>query len=152
METKICSKCGIEKPIEEFAFRDKTKGTRRAECKKCISQRQKDKYHKQKAELNEFKKQKVCEKCGESRFYLLDFHHIDPNTKIGTVARLITHSNSKTAYDEIDKCICLCANCHREFHWLEKENNITLEEYLNQNVAGSYNSSIGGFEPLGGGA
>jgi len=45
METKICSKCGIEKPIESYAYRDKEKGTRRAECKECISNRQKIKYY-----------------------------------------------------------------------------------------------------------
>lgn len=131
METKICSKCGIEKPIEDFAFRDKAKGTRRAECKKCISNRQKIKYHKQKEELNEFKKQKSCEKCGENRFYLLDFHHIDPKMKVDTIAKLSTHSSTEAMYNEINKCICLCANCHREFHWLQKENNITIKDYLN---------------------
>lgn len=131
METKICSKCNIEKSIENFAFRDKAKGTRRAECKQCISNRQKIKYHKQKEELNELKKQKKCVKCGENRFYLLDFHHINPETKVDTIAKLSTHSNTKTMYEEIDKCICLCANCHREFHWFQKENNITLEKYLN---------------------
>lgn len=131
METKICSKCGEEKPIDQFAFRNKAKGTRRAECKKCINERQKARYHSQKNQLNEYKKLLKCEKCGENRFYLLDFHHIDPTAKINTVAQLSTHSNMETAYKEIDKCICLCANCHREFHWLEKEKNFTLENYLN---------------------
>ena len=121
METKICSKCNIEKSIEEFAFRNKAKGTRRAECKQCISNRQKIKYHKQKEELNELKKQKECVKCGENRFYLLDFHHINPETKVDTIARLSTHSNAESVYKEINKCICLCANCHREFHWLKKK-------------------------------
>ena len=35
METKICTKCGIEKPITEFNWRDKSKGTHRSECKIC---------------------------------------------------------------------------------------------------------------------
>lgn len=131
METKICSRCGLEKPIEDFAFRDKSKGTRRAECKKCISERQKIKYHARKDELNEYKKQKCCAKCGDSRFYVLDFHHIDPSTKIDTVARLSVHSSGEKMWEEIDKCVLLCANCHREFHYLYETEGITLSEYCN---------------------
>ena len=35
METKICSKCGRELPLDQFNFRNKAKGTRRADCKDC---------------------------------------------------------------------------------------------------------------------
>lgn len=28
------------------------------------------------------------------------------------------------------KCIILCANCHREFHYLERLNGITIDEFL----------------------
>jgi predicted HNH restriction endonuclease len=31
---------------------------------------------------------------------------------------------------ELKKCICLCSNCHREFHHFAKTKGITLEEYL----------------------
>ena len=37
METKICTKCGRELPIDQFNWRDKSKGTRRADCKECHS-------------------------------------------------------------------------------------------------------------------
>lgn len=37
METKICSKCGRELPIDQFNWRNKAKGTRRADCKECHS-------------------------------------------------------------------------------------------------------------------
>ena len=37
METKVCTKCGKELPIEEFNWRNKSKGTRRSECKYCHS-------------------------------------------------------------------------------------------------------------------
>lgn len=133
METKICSKCGKEKPITEFAYRDKKRGTRRAECKQCISERQKKKYYEQKEEFNEYKKQCSCAKCGETRFYMLDFHHINPNNKIDTVARLSTHSSKKAAWEEIEKCICLCANCHREFHYCNDKFGTTLQDYLKEN-------------------
>ena len=35
METKICTKCGRELPVEDFPFRNKAKGIRRSNCKKC---------------------------------------------------------------------------------------------------------------------
>ena len=40
------------------------------------------------------------------------------------------HSSLQDALVEINKCIPLCANCHREFHYLNRETGITLEEYL----------------------
>lgn len=39
-------------------------------------------------------------------------------------------SSLDTTLNEIQKCILLCSNCHREFHYFEKENGITIEEYL----------------------
>src|ERR1700722_4215133 len=36
---KQCSKCKIIKPLMEFTFRDKEKGTYRADCKVCVSLR-----------------------------------------------------------------------------------------------------------------
>lgn len=35
METKICSKCGQEKPIDEFVKNHKVKSGRGAHCKMC---------------------------------------------------------------------------------------------------------------------
>jgi len=61
----------------------------------------------------------------------LDFHHIDPSNKIDTVAKLNTHSSMEATWEEVEKCICLCSNCHREFHYFKKEQNISIEEYLN---------------------
>jgi hypothetical protein len=60
-----------------------------------------------------------CEKCGYSKCKeALEFHHTDPNKKdFGLSAKGITHSWIKIT-EELDKCIMLCANCHREEHWL----------------------------------
>jgi DNA-directed RNA polymerase subunit RPC12/RpoP len=131
METKICTKCKRELPIDEFNWRNKAKGTRRSECKYCHSGYMKQKYQEKKQIVQDIKASCKCAKCGDSRGYVLDFHHINPDEKENTVARM-TSNNYKLdkVYDEIEKCAVLCANCHREFHYLEENEGITLEEYL----------------------
>lgn len=58
-----------------------------------------------------------CETCGYSKCVdALDFHHLDPNEKdFGIAAKGYTRSWKKVK-EELDKCIMLCANCHREIH------------------------------------
>lgn len=132
METKICSKCGKELPIDQFNWRDKSKGTRRADCKICHSSYMKQKYQEKKNIVQELKSQCKCAKCGEDRGYVLEYHHINPEEKENTIARLTSNNYTlDKVYDEIQKCIVLCANCHREFHYLNsKNNNFPLEKYL----------------------
>lgn len=134
METKICSKCGKELPIDQFNWRNKAKGTRRAECKECHSSYMKQKYQEKKNEIQTLKSQLCCAKCGDSRGYVLDFHHINPEEKENTIARMTSNNYElNKVYDEIKKCIVLCANCHREFHYLENQNeNYTLADFLNK--------------------
>lgn len=71
-----------------------------------------------------------CQKCGENRLYVLDFHHIDPSEKENTIAHMIKSSSEEKLIKELQKCIVLCANCHREFHYLEKTDGITLKDFL----------------------
>ena len=72
-----------------------------------------------------------CAKCGDTRGYVLDYHHTDPSQKENTIARMTSNKYTlDKIYQEIEKCICLCANCHREFHHLEETSGITLSEYL----------------------
>ena len=133
MQMKKCTKCGRVLPITEFNWRNKAKGTRRSECKYCHSDYMKQKYQEKKNIVQEIKSSCSCAKCGESRGYVLDFHHINPSEKDNTVARL-TSNNYKLekVYDEIKKCVVLCANCHREFHYLQERNEeFTIEDYLN---------------------
>lgn len=111
-------------PITDFNWRNKEKGTRRSECKYCHSAYMKQKYQEKKEIVQEIKSNFSCAKCGDTRGYVLDFHHIEPNEKEATVARLTSNSSNLTkVYDEIKKCIVLCSNCHREFHYLQNKNN-----------------------------
>lgn len=58
-----------------------------------------------------------CQLCGYNKtLSALDFHHKDPSQKdFGISANGATRSFEKLKI-ELDKCILVCANCHREIH------------------------------------
>ena len=58
-----------------------------------------------------------CEICGYNRCSdALEFHHNDlSNKKFGISAKGYTRSWKEVA-KELDKCMMVCANCHRELH------------------------------------
>lgn len=142
METKKCSKCGRELPLNQFNWRNKSKGTRRADCKECHSGYMKNHYQEKKQLIQELKEKDKCAKCGETRGYVLDYHHVNPEEKEDTIARMTSNNyRLDKVMSEIQKCICLCSNCHREFHHFESLNGITIEEYL-ADTGGSNNGQF----------
>jgi hypothetical protein len=143
---KQCPKCKQEKLLSEF-----NKNSRRVDglqriCRTCTREADNKSYLKsyqtnsrtrldrntetlkRKSEWIDSFKVNGCSKCGEKRYHVLDFHHTDPTQKE------INVGNKKGSYEkieqEIKKCIVLCSNCHRDFHYLERSENITIEEYL----------------------
>ena len=86
-------------------------------CIKC-----KNKFHTKK-KRKELKTRSIeykggcCENCGYSKCIdALEFHHVDATQKdFGIAASGITRSWDKMKI-ELDKCILLCSNCHREIH------------------------------------
>lgn len=132
METKICSKCGRELPLECFE-------TGRNQCRDCRNARRKElrdanpEKHRQEAAKRQKEQgewllslKTKCIICGETEPVCLDFHHIDPNEKEFTIGK---HRNKskENLLKEINKCVCLCANCHRKIH----AGVLHLEDYLN---------------------
>lgn len=132
LETKICSKCGIEKPLTEYhknGFNSQGKQKYRGYCKSCANKREMERYWEKRAFVDA--QRTKCAKCGDTRSYVLDFHHINPEEKEFTIGRL-ERGSQESLQKEIDKCVCLCANCHREFHHYQKINKLTIEEFLEQ--------------------
>ena len=58
-----------------------------------------------------------CNVCGYNKsIAALEFHHLDPSKKDFSIGQDgITRSFDKIKM-ELDKCILVCANCHREEH------------------------------------
>lgn len=126
---KVCKTCGTEKPLSEFQKTGVRDGIQRykAHCKACQGARDRARYKQQREFLGSLKLR--CEKCGETRHEVLDFHHLDPAEKDFTIGRSSIRTK-ENLLREVKKCVVLCANCHREFHYRERREGITLDEYL----------------------
>ena len=72
----------------------------------------------------------------ETNMMLKECHHIDPNTKEFCIGANSTSKSEEVLVNEIKKCVCLCSNCHDEFHYLygskPKEPVKALQEYLKE--------------------
>lgn len=63
-----------------------------------------------------------CCICGYNKcIEALEFHHLDKNEKEEKPSLVILRWSFEKAKKELDKCILVCANCHREIHAAEKE-------------------------------
>jgi len=56
-----------------------------------------------------------CQICGYKNYPgALELHHIDPTQKTFSISTEAYTRSWRTVKAELDKCILLCANCHRE--------------------------------------
>lgn len=68
-----------------------------------------------------------CSRCGyDTCIEAFEFHHTDPSTKDPKLlngAGINRAKSFETIKPELDKCVLLCANCHREVHYEQKFKN-----------------------------
>ena len=102
-----CLTCGDVNP-DNFHGRQKTR------CKICQGKVNEESRVKRRIEAIEYKGGE-CEHCGYKRYRgALEFHHKDPSQK--DVLSFRPGLAKKRFLAEVDKCVLLCANCHREEH------------------------------------
>ncbi len=59
----------------------------------------------------------VCSICGYDRCMgALEFHHPDPSQKDFSISMDGLTRSWDRVKKEIEKCVLICANCHREIH------------------------------------
>lgn len=127
---KKCEVCGEIKNLSDFFVKSKKKdGSNRYDsmCKECHCKYEMERYYKKQQFMDS--KKTPCIKCGEKRIRCLTFHHVDPKKKDFTIGCL-RKSSLEVIEKEIDKCVCLCLNCHNEFHYINTHEGISLDEYL----------------------
>lgn len=139
---KKCPDCNITKSINDFSYKNKVKGTRQHRCKTCqkmyydayykteypnrsdakikyVLSVKKDRRKRIANVILDIKQKIGCQECGENDPACLDFHHPnnDKEYEIGNNFNKSLENLKK----EMLKCIVLCANCHRKFHFYEKQ-------------------------------
>lgn len=112
MENKVMMRNCTVHGYTEFSFR-KDGGFR---CRKCVVEAVQRRREKVKKLAIEYKGGK-CQCCGyHACDSALEFHHLSPDKKdFGIGQKGYTRSWEKIK-QELDKCILVCANCHREIH------------------------------------
>ncbi len=130
---KICPRCKVNKPVDEFAKRSNTAGRLTSWCRACSRDSAIERYYKnhthqrarrkestlrlrrEKARrVYEYLKQHPCIDCGICDPLVLEFDHKDGIDKTEAIAQLVNRNWSwKKIFGEIEKCDARCANCHR---------------------------------------
>lgn len=129
---KICTGCKKEKLFSEFSKNKNMKDGLTHYCKVCVSEQNKEwnsknkqrsvqnteKYRQSRVEkVKEIKRNLCCAVCGETEMVCLDFHHKDPFQKDMSVSLLARRGHAwQRVLEEINKCVCVCSNCHRKIH------------------------------------
>ena len=135
---KVCTKCSVEKPDDNFFVKDSRTGRRHAQCKACY------KMHRQTYQAQHYAKYaslyrarakrrramlrdefrtnmllylagKSCLLCNESDIRTFELDHINPQTKSFSISQAVRlgYPVPKVLL-ELEKCRVLCANCHKK--------------------------------------
>lgn len=68
-----------------------------------------------------------CERCGyDTCIDALEFHHKDPTNKDFQISSNVRSIPWEKLKAEVDKCVLLCANCHREEHCINNDFTISV--------------------------
>lgn len=140
IETRKCPVCKKVKSESEF-YRNKGSDQPKGMCKRCIVDDTIERQRQTKIKAVEYKGG-CCQKCGYNKcLNALEFHHLDPSEKDFSVSQFRLKKWDNRIISELDKCILVCANCHREIHYLDrrdfappeksqKHDSLTYEECL----------------------
>lgn len=115
-----CNKCGCNLIIGKNISKARYK--RWKQCYQCERKRIVVRQKEKQQIVNAYKLGIGCSKCGYNKeACALDFHHLIPSEKNKAISRMIDDSYKlDSIFNEIKKCIILCANCHRIEHFKER--------------------------------
>lgn len=117
--TKMINQIEKECRIHGFAshnLRSDGSGRQSYKCTKCRNSQKKDRRRTFKLKAVEYKGGS-CNSCGYNRcIEALEFHHVEPGLKDFEISSKAAARSWADVTAELDKCLMVCANCHREIH------------------------------------
>lgn len=118
-EKTIIKECQVH-GLTKFRLRKSGKSYR---CLKCAVDAVKKRRKKVKEQAVAYKGGE-CERCGYKKcINALEFHHLDPGEKDFAISYKGYCRAWETVKKELDKCIMVCSNCHKEIHFEENLKN-----------------------------
>lgn len=109
-----CPSCGKDRTPENTR---KYKKRLQGYCKECTAKNLNKRSRTLKEKCVQYKGG-CCQTCGYNKCNAaLDFHHINPDEKDFNISAALGRKFDDEIKNELDKCIILCANCHREEHF-----------------------------------
>ena len=114
-----CKVCNASKEAEEFPVASITKTGRAGECKQCKSTRVKlMREERSKILFDMFNGECTDCKLTHPNTSFFDFHHTNTKKKTREVKQILCGAWA-TLLKELESCVMLCPNCHRERHLKE---------------------------------
>jgi hypothetical protein len=120
---KFCPKCNTTLPINEYynkSTKESTKINGHGWCKNCTNKATVERQRQLKQKCIDYKGGK-CFICGYNTYAgALEFHHLNPKDKDYAISRF-KNRKFESIVGELDKCVLLCSNCHKEVEGGVKE-------------------------------
>ena len=90
-----------------------------AKNKQRVADKNKVRKKNQRARWAAYKATKSCIKCNAKHPAIIDFHHVIRENKQAIPSLINARRYTAAIREAEDKCVPLCANCHRILHWDE---------------------------------
>ncbi len=132
MDEKQCNSCKQNKPLNKFGNNKTKSDGKQKSCKECLRNQSIKSYNKDKVRYynriksnnkrikdwyHEYRQTLVCSVCPETRWWVLEWHHLDMSQKDFNIGDMTSNGYGiDTILGEINKCIVVCSNCHRDIH------------------------------------
>jgi predicted transcriptional regulator len=114
-EYRFCPGCEKHCLTSDF-YQRRGKPNSGVYCKKCTTEKTVDRMQNLKRQMVQYKGGE-CVRCGYKKYFgALEFHHLNPSEKDFNPSSLKRYKFDDRIKNELDKCILVCSNCHREIH------------------------------------